>query len=122
MSKDTPEVEAARIEVERARAQLMATARDLQDEILDVFSPHTWARDIWEGAKEKGAGLAEEAVDAVRKRPAIVSGAVAAIALFLAREPLLDMAGKLAKDVGTKRKTRKARNTKTRQKDTETIE
>jgi hypothetical protein len=107
MSKDTPEIAAARIEAERARAQLMETARELQDELLEMFSPHIWARDIWEGAKEKGADLAEVAVDAVRKRPAIASGVVAAIALFFAREPLMDMAGKLADGVKTKRRASK---------------
>jgi hypothetical protein len=104
MSKDTPEIAAARIEAERAWAQLIDTARRLQDELLDLLSPHNLARDIWDGAKEKGADLAEEAVDAVRKRPAIASGVVAALALFFAREPLIDMAGKLAKGVQTKRK------------------
>jgi hypothetical protein len=136
VSNDTPQVAAARIEAERARARLMATARELQDELVDMFSPHTWARDIWEGAKEKGADLAEDAVDAVRKRPAIASGVVAALALFFAREPLIDMAGKLAKGIKTSPKARpaKARNDKpsaakarprkprTRQKATETIE
>lgn len=107
MSKDTPEIAAARIEAERAREQVMATARLLLDELLDLLSPHNLARDIWEGAKEKGADLAEEAVDAVRKRPAIASGVVAALALFFAREPLIDMAGKLAKGVQTKRKASK---------------
>ena len=106
MSKDTPEITAARIEAQRAWARLIDTARELQDELLDLLSPHNLARDIWEGAKEKGADLAEEAVDAVRKRPAIVSGVVAAIALFLAREPLFDIAGKLADGVKTKRKAR----------------
>ena len=31
MSKDTPEIAAARIEAERARARVMDTARELQD-------------------------------------------------------------------------------------------
>lgn len=107
MSKDTPDIAAARIEAERARARLIETARELQDELLDLLSPQNLARDIWEGAKEKGADLAEEAVDAVRSRPAIASGVVAALALFFAREPLIDMAGKLAKGVQTKRKASK---------------
>ena len=107
MTQDTPAIAAARIEAERARARMMATARELQDEFLGLISPQTWARDIWEGAKEKGADLAEEAVDAVRSRPAIASGVVAALALFFAREPLIDAAGKLAKGVNAKRKASK---------------
>lgn len=103
MSKDTPEVAAARIEAERARARVIDTARELQDRL----SPSTLAQSAWAGAKEKGADLAEEAVDAVRSRPAIASGVVAALALFFARDPLIDMAGKLAKGVQAKRKAGK---------------
>lgn len=122
MSGDTPEVAAARIEAARARARLMDTARELQDRL----SPGTLAQNAWAGAKSKGADLAEDAVDAVKRRPAIAGGVVAALALFLAREPLMDMAGKLAGEVGTRRKARKAKasppKSKRKQKDTETIE
>jgi hypothetical protein len=122
MSKDTPQIAAARIEAERSRARLMETARELQERL----SPAVLAQNAWEGAKSKGADLAEDAVDAVRRRPAIASGVVAAIALFLAREPLIDMAGKLADGVTTKRKAKRAkaapRKTKSKEKKTETIE
>ena len=131
MTGGSSEVAAARIKAERARAQMLSTARALQEKLEEMFSPQTWARDIWEGAKEKGADLAEEAVDAVRNRPAIASGVVAALALFFAREPLIDMAGKLAKGVKTKRKAPKVapraakprpRKPSAKQKATETIE
>lgn len=124
MTTDSPEVAAARIEAERARSRLMETARELQDRV----SPTTLAHSAWAGAKAKGADLAEDAVDAVRSRPAIASGVVAAIALFLAREPLIGLAGKLTNGVKSKRKPRpnpgasKARPRKTKQKTTETIE
>ncbi len=122
MSKDTPEVAAARIEAERARGRLMETAQKLQERL----SPGTLAQNAWEGAKSKGADLAEEAVDAVRRRPAIASGVVAAIALFLAREPLIDMAGKLADGMSGKGKPKKAtpspRKLKSTEKKTETID
>ena len=62
MSRDSPEVAAARIEVERSRARLMSTAHELQGRL----SPSTLTRDAWEGAKSKGADLVEDAVDAVR--------------------------------------------------------
>jgi Protein of unknown function (DUF3618) len=91
MSDADPAIVAARSEVDRTRARLIATARELQDRL----SPHTLARDIWEGAKEKGAGLAEEAVDAVRKRPVVAGGVIAALALFLGRDPIMDYATKL---------------------------
>ena len=67
------------------------------------------AKDAWQGAKEKGADLAEDAVDAVRSRPLAATGVVAAIAMFLAREPLIDLAGKLVEGVGEETKARKAR-------------
>ena len=130
MIPNTPEIAAARIEAARARDRMMETARELQDEFLELISPQTWARDIWEGAKEKGADLAEEAVDAVARRPAIASGVVAALALFFAREPLIDAAGKLAKGVKAKRQASKAkpraskprpRNPRISKKTTETI-
>lgn len=107
---DTPEIAAARSEAERRRARLMATAHELQDRL----SPKTLARDAWQGAKEKGADLAEDAVDAVRARPLAASGVVAAITMFLAREPLIDLAGKLVDGAkGKTRKRPKAQKTKT---------
>lgn len=102
MRGDTPGIAAARIEAERARAKLMDTARELQERL----SPGTLAQSAWAGAKAKGADFAEEAVDAVRRRPAIAGGVVAAIALFLAREPLVDMAGKLAGGVKARGKAK----------------
>lgn len=98
MSRKTPEVLAARIEAERARARLMETAQRLQARI----SPGTLASNTWQGVKEKGADLAENAVDAVRKRPIAVTGVIAAITLFLAREPLMDLAGKVTDKVKDK--------------------
>ena len=100
---DDPRVAAARIEVERARARMLDTAAELQERLR----PQTLAREAWEGAKVKGADLAEEAVDAVRARPLAAGGIAAAIALFLAREPLIDMAGKAIDGLGEKRAARK---------------
>ena len=81
---ETPKIAAARIEVARTRSALLETARELQARL----QPKTLANDVWEKAKDKGADLAEGAVDAVTKRPLAVGGVVAAIAMFLAREPL----------------------------------
>ena len=83
MSED-PKVSGARIEVERTRAALLDTANRL----LERFQPHNLVEDIWEQAKNKGADLAEDAVDAVAKRPVAIGSAIAALAMFLAREPL----------------------------------
>lgn len=81
----------AEAEVERAKQAVVGTVR----EITQQFEPHRLIREMWEDAKDKGAGLAEEAVDAIRARPLASTGVVAAIAMFLAREPLIDLAGKL---------------------------
>ena len=91
MSEVDPAIVAARAEVDRTKARLVATARELQDRL----SPHTLVRDVWDSAKEKGAGLAEEAVDAVRKRPIVAGGVLAGLALFLGRDPIMDYATKL---------------------------
>lgn len=114
---ETPEIAAARIEVERSRGRFMSTAHELQDRL----SPKSLARNTWQGAKEKGADLAENTVDAVRARPLATTGIVTAITMFLAREPLMDLAGKLV-GVGEKRKSRRARKTKGRQEPTETTQ
>ena len=91
MSDADSSIVVERAEVKRTRARLVATARELQER----FNPHTLVRDVWDSAKEKGAGLAEEAVDAVRKRPMVAGGVIAALALFLGRDPILDYASKL---------------------------
>jgi len=111
--KDTPEIVSARAEAEHSRARVMATAHELQERL----SPKTLARNTWQGAKEKGADLAENTVDAVRARPFAATGVVAAVTMFLAREPLMDLAGKL---VGEKRKGR--RTARAKQDDTRTTQ
>lgn len=106
-------VEAARIAADAARERLMATAGELQERLR----PRALARDAWEGAKIKGADLAEEAVDAVKARPLAATGIAAAIGLFLAREPIIEAAGKLLDNMDDKRaakKQRKAANKKSK--------
>lgn len=105
---DDPTIVAARAEVARRRTEVMATAHELQERL----SPKTLAREAWQGAKDKGADLAEEAVDAVRSRPVAAGGVAAAVALFLARKPILGAAGKIA-DKRKARKVRKAKSTNT---------
>jgi Protein of unknown function (DUF3618) len=115
---EDPQIAEARSEVDRSRGRLMRTAQQLQERL----SPRTLARGAWQGAKEKGADLAEDAVDAVRARPVAASGVVAAIAMFLAREPLMDLATKIAGGVSDKRKTRKRRKSAAKQTKTETTQ
>jgi hypothetical protein len=95
----SPDIEAARIEVERRRSRVMSAAHQLQDRL----SPKVLARDAWQGAKEKGATLAEDAVDAVKSRPLAAGGVVAAITMFLAREPLMDLASQLVGGIKAKK-------------------
>ena len=91
---------AAEAEATRRREQALATARELAHRL----APKTVARNAWEGAKVKGADLAEDAVDAVRQRPIAAGGIVAAITLFLAREPIrrgiVDMYDAMTSDDG----------------------
>ena len=115
---DTPEIAAARIRVERSRARVIDTAHQLQERL----SPKTLARDAWQGAKMKSADLAEDAVDAVRTRPLATGGVLAAITMFLAREPLMDLAGKLVGGAKDKRTAKKQRKAKTNKKSTEEVE
>ena len=79
-----PRIIAALADVANAREALIDTARELQQRL----APRTLARDAWESAKVKGADLAEDAVDAVKRRPVATGGVVAAIAMFLARDPI----------------------------------
>jgi ElaB/YqjD/DUF883 family membrane-anchored ribosome-binding protein len=103
--EEPPSVRAARADVETARKRLLQTLRELQSQ----FAPRALVREVWETAREKGAELAEETVDAVRSRPLTATGVVAAITMFLAREPLMDLAANLLGGVKQKRSNRKQR-------------
>jgi hypothetical protein len=101
---DTPKVSAARIDVARTRAALLDTVRELQARL----QPKTLANEAWEKAKIKGADLAEDAVDAVKKRPVATGGVIAALTMFLAREPIKDAVSNLY-DAMTSKKEPKAK-------------
>ena len=106
----------AEFEVDRTRARLLATL----NEVSHQFEPHRLMQEVWEKAKGKGADLAEDAVDAVRARPIAATGVVAAITMFLAREPLMDLAGKLVD--GAKGKSKKRRKPAPKKEDKESAE
>ena len=86
-----PQVKQAEADVAAAREALIDTARELQQRL----QPKTLARDAWQSAKVKGADIAEDAVDAVKRRPVATGGVIAAIAMFLAREPIKDGVSRL---------------------------
>lgn len=75
-------------EVARTRDRLVDTVSDF----ADMLEPKKIVSEMWENAKDKGADLAENAVDAVSKRPLLFGGIVAALTAFIAREPLKDAA------------------------------
>jgi ElaB/YqjD/DUF883 family membrane-anchored ribosome-binding protein len=106
----------AEFEVDRTRARLLATL----NEVSHQFEPHRLMQEVWEKAKDKCADLAEDAVDAVRARPIAATGVVAAITMFLAREPLMDLAGKLVD--GAKGKSKKRRKPAPKKEDKESAE
>jgi hypothetical protein len=74
----------AELAVARARAQLLETIGELADRL----EPRKIMNEVWDTAKEKGADIAGEAVDAVKRRPVATSGVLAALGMFLAREPI----------------------------------
>ena len=71
-------------EVARSRQQVIQTLHEL----AELLAPKKIAKNVWESAKVKGADMAEDAVDAVKRRPVAATGLVAAITMFLAREPI----------------------------------
>ena len=108
---DSEDVAEARRRVEQARTKMWATFDELVDygqALQRKLEPSHLARDAWDAAKNKSVDLAEDAVDAVRKRPVAATGAVAALALFIAREPLMDLAGKLMSGTKKKKKPKSA--------------
>jgi len=84
MSPDRARLESAQREVVQARQRFQSTLGALQYRL----KPGTIAHNAWDGVREKSGALADEAMTAVKERPGTVSGVVAGIALFLAREPL----------------------------------
>lgn len=88
--KDDLKIAAAEAEVERTRGELI----DTLNEMAAYFQPDQLIDQAWETAKNKGADLAERAVDAVTSKPLLIGGALAAVAAFFAREPIKDAAVK----------------------------
>jgi hypothetical protein len=78
------DLEQAKRNVTMARGRLDTSLVALQQRLR----PGNLATEAWDGVKDKSEELAEGALDAVKKRPAAVSMAIGAFALFLAREPL----------------------------------
>lgn len=84
-SKPEAELERAQMEVQRAKKRLASTMGSLQYRL----KPATLMNNAWEGVREKGGVIADDALAGVKDRPKAVSGVLAAIFIFLARHPLL---------------------------------
>jgi hypothetical protein len=67
-----------------ARSQLEGTVAALQQRL----NPKVLASEAWDGVRDKGNDLADDALAVVKERPAAVSAALGAFTLFLARKPL----------------------------------
>ena len=87
-------IEEAKRNLVLAKARLDSTLGALQQRLR----PANLAGEAWDGVKDKSADLADGALQAVKKRPAAVSVAVGALALFLAREPLKRAVTRLLSD------------------------
>lgn len=91
MSGTAKELTRAKYESVKARRRLADTAGLLRHRL----KPATIASGAWEGVRDKGSELGHDAVEAVKDRPKTVSIALAAVTLFLARDPIRSVAGKL---------------------------
>lgn len=102
------DIRLARQEAELARRRLAATAAELQQRLR----PGTLASHAWAGVKDKSGEMADDAVEAVKARPVVVSAALAAFTLFLARAPIKSAVGRLLEgepDEGSEPKARARR-------------
>ena len=97
-------VRAAELEVQRKRATLLAD----MNAVSQQFEPHRLMQEAWDKTKDKGADLAENAVDAVSRRPVAAGAVVAGIIAFLTRDSLMSAAGKLVNGAKAKAKGRRA--------------
>lgn len=82
--KPEERLERAQAEVEQAKKRFADTSGALQYRL----KPGTLMNNAWEGVRDKSETLADDAMQAVKERPVTVSGVIAALILFLAREPL----------------------------------
>ena len=85
-------------ELTRARREAAIARRRLEQTVTELqarLRPGTLASNAWQGVKERSGDMAEDAVEAVKARPVIVSAALAAFGLFLARAPIKSAVARL---------------------------
>jgi hypothetical protein len=88
MKPATNGIEDAKREVERTRRQFASTAGALQYRL----KPVNLMSSAWDGVREKGSEMADGAIQTVKDRPVAASGILAAMVVFLARDPLWRLA------------------------------
>lgn len=89
--------------IEQAKRNAVLARQRLDSTLVAVqqrVKPASLAGEAWEGVKGKSADVADGALTAVRNRPAAVSLAVGALALFLAREPIKRAVTRFVSDGG----------------------
>ena len=91
MKKPEADLARARYEAIQARKRLVSTAGALQYRL----KPATIVNNAWEGVRDKSGEMADDALQAVKDRPAAASGVAAAILIFLARHPLMRTASRV---------------------------
>lgn len=74
----------ARYDAEQAKKRLSSTLGALQYRLR----PGTLVNNAWEGVRDKGSEMADDALQVVKERPVAASGVLAGLLVFLAREPL----------------------------------
>ena len=84
MKKPEADLARARYEALQAKKRMMSSLGALQYRL----KPATIANHAWEGVRGKSSELADDALQAVKERPAAASGVLAGIVIFLARHPL----------------------------------
>lgn len=88
---ETRQLEQASTDVQRAKKQLASTLGALQYRL----KPATLMNNAWEGVRDKSGEVADTTLQAVKGRPVTVSGVLAAVLIFLARDPLRRLAASL---------------------------
>ena len=78
------EIQKAKHEAEASRMRLASTSTALKARL----KPANIANQAWTGVRDKSGEIADGAMQAVRHRPLTVSGVVAGVALFLARDSI----------------------------------
>ncbi len=81
---DEATIAGAKIEVERARARLKATA----DELHDRLKPDTLMREGVDRLRVRSGALADEVIEVARARPGLIGGVGAGMLLLWLRRPI----------------------------------